>query len=261
MLARSGVAAVALLLCCASAAAVRVPPLDHVVVVVFENKAPSEVNAHTAPTFTRLGRRYVRLTRYFGVAHPSLPNYLALVSGQTYGIHSNCTDCSVSGPNLGNELSDAGRTWAAYAEGYPSSPLFAKRHVPFLYYRGGAAHVHPLSKLDVHSLPDFALVVPDTCNDMHDCSVRRGDAWLRRFVEPLLALPRTVVFVIFDEGVTDERGGGRTPALALGTAVRSGAVVRATIDHYGLLRTIEDAWSLPRLNRSAEAPALTGIWR
>ncbi len=237
------------------------PTLEHVVVIVFENKDAAQITARSAPTFTSLGTRYARLTRYTGVSHPSLPNYLALVSGSTHGIHSDCTTCRVPGPTLGDQLTRAGRTWTAYGEGYPSSPRFAKKHMPFLYFPRGADHVAALTRFDAKALPDYALVVPDLCNDMHDCPVATGDAWLKRFVPPLLTLPGTVVFVIFDEGTTTEGGGGRVAAFALGTAVRPGAVFSRATDHYGLLRTIEDAWGLPRLGRARTATPIQGIWR
>src|SRR5207247_11474253 len=144
----------------------------------------------TAPTFTSLGRQYARLTNYFGVTHPSLPNYLALVSGSTHGITDDCTSCSVGGMTIGDQLTRAHRTWNAYAEGYPAGARFRKKHVPFLYFRGGASHVLPLSRFDVRNLPAYAFVVPDLCNDMHDCPVATGDTWLKRFVRPLLPVPR-----------------------------------------------------------------------
>jgi phosphatidylinositol-3-phosphatase len=235
-----------------------IPVFAHVVVIVFENK---EASSFSAPTFASLGRRYGRLTRYLAVSHPSLPNYLALVSGSTHGVHTDCTKCTMRGMTLGDELTAAGRSWNAYAEGYPSSPRFAKKHVPFLYFPRDVSHVLPLSRFKPTALPAFAFVVPDRCHDMHDCSVATGDAWLRGFVQPLLTLPKTVVFVVFDEGTTNEGGGGHVPALALGTAVRPGVVFAHATNHYGLLRTIEDAWSLPRLGLSAQATPITGIWR
>jgi acid phosphatase len=110
-------------------------------------------------------------------------------------------------------------------------------------------------------LPDFSLVIPDLCHSMHDCNVSVGDAWLRRITPPLLKLPKTAIFVLFDEGESNERGGGHPPALVLGTAVRRGVTYRAVTDHYGTLRTIEVAWNLPLLGESARARPITGIWR
>jgi phospholipase C len=252
-----------------------VPDFEHAVVIVFENKDESQViGARSAPMFNLYARTYARLTRYYAVAHPSLPNYLALVSGGTQGIKSSCTDCIVAARNLADSLEASGRSWKTYAEGLPRPGFtgafagrYAKKHDPFLYFRDVVTsparrrRVVPLTQLradlQADTLPDFALVVPDMCHSMHDCSVRTGDRWLAAKIPPLLKLPSTVVFVVFDEG----RSRNHVPALALGTAVRPGAQVTSRTGHYSLLRTVEDAWGLPRLGASASAAPITGIWR
>ncbi len=258
------------------------PPFDHVLVVVLENKAQSDVlGSPDAPGFNSLASRYAVLSRYRGITHPSLPNYLALVSGSTQGIHSDCSICVVSARNLADTLQRAHRTWKAYAEGLPqpgytgaSFGRYAKRHVPFLYFQDVVAspsrrrRVVPLRQLArdlaADRLPSFSLVIPDLCHDMHDCSVATGDRWLTGFLKPLLRskrLANSVVFVVFDETRGSLPGTGLIPALALGPAVVPGSRYRARTSHYGLLRTIEDAWGLQRLGRSAKAAPITGIWR
>ena len=162
---------------------------------------------------------------------------------------------------------------------HPDSPVpvagrYAKKHDPFLYFKDIAdsparrARIVPFSQLQpdlgAGNLPDFALVVPNLCNDMHDCPVATGDAWLKQNIVPLLQLPQlagSVVFVVFDEGSSATGGGGRVAALALGPLVKPGARSRSKTGHYGLLRTIEDAWGLPRLGESSHAKPITGIWR
>jgi hypothetical protein len=259
-----------------------VPRFRHVMVVVFENKERGEVVGNpAAPTFAALSRRYATLSRYDAVAHPSLPNYLALVSGSTQGITDDCTDCVVNAPSLADSLAAAGRTWKTYAEGLPSAGStvafagrYAKKHDPLVYFRSvldrptWLQRVVPYNRLpaDVraHRLPDYALVVPDLCNDMHDCSVRTGDGWLKANIVPLLSSPelaKSVVFIVFDEGSTGTGGGGNVVALAAGPAVRPGSTFAQPTSHYGLLRTIEQAWGLPRLGHSAQAAPITGIWR
>lgn len=269
----------ALLVCPVASASATVPDFQHVVVIVFENKEASSIlGSRAAPTFNSYARRYANLTRYYGVTHPSLPNYLALVSGSTQGITSDCTTCTASGKSLADTIEASGRSWKTYAEGLPSpgylgpaNGRYAKKHDPFAYFPPVAgdpqqrARIVPLTRLATDlrtgALPTFSLVVPDLCHSMHDCSVRTGDTWLRRTVPPLLSLPGSVVFVVFDEGSTSLHGGGRTAALALGTAVRPRSRYRGVTGHYGLLRTLEQAWGLPFLGRSASARAITGIWR
>jgi acid phosphatase len=257
-----------------------VPAFERVVVIVFENKGPAEVLGNRdAPTFNSLASRNAVLSRYDSITHPSLPNYLALVSGSTHGIRSDCTTCLVSGPSLADTLERARKTWKTYAEGLPRpgytgccSGRYAKKHVPFLYFRRVVSsparlrRVVPLARLSrdlaAGRLPDFSLVVPDLCHDMHDCPVRAGDAWLGRFLPLLLRNPqlaRGVVFVVFDEPPSGQ--GTLVPALAVGPLVRRGSVFAGRTSHYGLLRTIEDALGLPTLGHSARAAPITGIWR
>jgi hypothetical protein len=253
-----------------------VPAFDRVVVVVLENKSQSQVlgNPHV-PAFNAFARKGAILSGYRGVTHPSLPNYLALVSGSTHGITSDCTRCTVAGRSLADTLEARHLTWKTYAEGLPrpgwtgpSRGRYAKRHVPFLYFRrvlsspARLRRIVPLTQLArdraAGKLPNFALVVPDFCHDMHDCSVATGDAWLKRFLPPLLKLPGTAVFVVFDES---DSADARVPALALGPLVRPHSRATGPLGHYALLRTIEDGLGLPLLGRSARAIQITGIWR
>jgi phosphatidylinositol-3-phosphatase len=263
----------------ASSATVALPAFQHVVVIVFENKeSPSVLGNRAAPTFNAYARRYAKLTRYYGITHPSLPNYLALVSGSTQGITNDCTDCAVDATSLADTVEASGRTWKTYLEGLPApgflgaaSGRYAKKHNPFAYFRDIAAdparraRLVPLTQLaaDVrtNALPNLSLVVPDLCHSMHDCSVSTGDTWLRGQVARFLQLPKTVVFVLFDEGKSNVGGGGHTTALALGKAVRPGSRFAGVSNHYGLLRTIEQAWGLPLLGHSAHVAPITGIWR
>ena len=263
-------------------ASVRVPNFTHVVVVVFENhESAAIVGNPDAPTFNALSTQYASLTAYHGVTHPSLPNYLALVSGSTHGITNDCTSCIVKAKSLADSLDAAGKTWKTYAEDLPSagytgafSGYYAKKHDPFLYFQNIAslrrrrAHVVPFTRLAgdlaAHRLPNFSLIVPNLCNDMHDCSVATGDAWLKAHIAPLVSssqLRGGVVFVVFDEGTTDKGGGGHIDALALGPTVKARSVFAKATNHYGLLRTIEDAWHLPRLGLSARGAPIGGIWK
>ena len=240
----------------------RVPKLRHVVVIVFENREAAQVaGSPDAPHFNDYAHAYVELTDYTAVTHPSLPNYLALVSGSTHGIATDCTNCTVSGPSIGTLLSATGRSWGGFAEGFPSSPRFAKKHMPFLYFPGQASHVHPLTTLDPARLPAFAFVAPNLCHDAHDCPLATADRFLAGYLPPLLRTPSTAVFVVFDEGTSNLRGGGRVFAFVAGTAVRRHTRYTLPTDHYGLLRTAEDALDVRPLGLSAAQPPIRGIWR
>lgn len=242
--------------------AARLPHISHVVVLVFENQEKSSIDeGNQAPAFERYAARYADLTNYTAVVHPSLPNYLALVSGSTQGVTDDCTTCGPWSRSIGGLLTRAGKTWGGYAEGYPSSTLFAKKHMPFLYFTDGVRHVHPLSSLDPRHLPAFSFVAPNLCHDAHDCPLATANAFLQHWLPPLLQVPSTAVFVLFDEGTTSIGGGGRTKAFVAGTAVKRHVAFRQGVNHYTVLRTIEDLFRLPYLGASRTATPLTGIWR
>ena len=105
----------------AASSAKAAPSFRHVIVVFFENKEyGSIIGDSSAPRFNRLARRYASMTRFYGDTHPSLPNYIAFVSGSTQGIDSNCTRCTVDARSLADTIEESGRTWKTYAEGLPS---------------------------------------------------------------------------------------------------------------------------------------------
>jgi len=277
-----GLALVAAASCAGSQGALQaVPRFEHVLVVVLENKGQANVLGNPeAPNFNSWAKRYAVLSNYGGVAHPSLPNYLAMISGSTHGITTDCTTCLVSGRNLAGTLERAHLSWKAYAEGLPrpgftggSSGRYAKKHVPFLYFKDVVSkpaqlrRVVPLRQfardLAAGRLPSFSLIVPNLCHDMHDCSVETGDRWLGGFLTPLLrnpALAHSAFFVVTDEP-TSKQATDAVPALALGPLLKAGSRHSGRTSHYGLLRTIEDAWGLPRLGHSRQAKPITGVWR
>jgi hypothetical protein len=254
-----------------------VPAFSHVVVIVMENKDCGDVIGNQqAPFLNELARRYALATNYFAVSHPSLPNYLALIGGSTFGIKSDCTGCGVQATNLVDQLERAGISWKAYMEGLPrpcftgvSAGRYAKKHNPFAYYtdvagiRGRCSRVVPLTRLpsDVKAgkLPAFTWITPDLCHDMHDCGVAAGDRFLAGLVPRLLRAlgPKGALFITWDEGETDtargccdKAAGGRVATIVAGPLARRGARVTIPYDHYSLLRTIEDAWQLPELGNA-----------
>jgi phosphatidylinositol-3-phosphatase len=268
-------------------AATKPPPrFSRVVVVVMENKDFSDViGSPDAPYVTALARRYALATGYYGVTHPSLPNYLALVSGSTFGITTDCTDCNVAAPNLVDELERRRISWRAYMGAMPSAcfagasaGLYEKKHNPFMYFESvysdplRCAKVVPLMALDgalrAGTLPRFVWITPDACDATHDCDTPVGDTFLARLVPRLLRSlgPRGVLFLTWDEGLTDagccgKPGGGRVPTIVAGPAARLRARSGAPFDHYSLLRTIEDGLGLRRLGASARARPLTPLLR
>ena len=257
----------------------------HIVVIVMENHEYGAIMdpGSDAPTFRALAAGGVTLSHLYAITHPSLPNYLALTSGSTHGITSDCTTCLVPGRNLIDQLAHASIDWKAYMESIPSAcsttpyaGTYAMKHDPFMYYLdvrsdpGRCDRVVPLGQLKrdlaASALPRFAWITPNLCHDMHDCSVATGDRFLHTWVPRIV--PQLgqdgIVIVLFDEGSTSlgccdgQAGGGHIAALIAGPGAAAGAIVRTRVDQYSVLRLIEDAFGLHRLGGAATAPAITG---
>jgi phosphatidylinositol-3-phosphatase len=256
---------------------------SHVMVVVMENL--SYASAVAEPGYQVLARRYAAATDAYGSAHPSLPNYLDLTGGSTFGITSDCTSCYVTADNLGAQLSAARISWNDYSEGAPGAcylgpydGLYAGKHNPFRYYtdiRSSSAlchHLVPLSALyrDLHAkrqLPRFSFVTPNLCHDGHNCPPATALSWLRGFVQKVTASSSWsqsgLLVVTWDEGsdsdtsqvlpsgeVLSTGGGGHIPTLVIAPGVRH-RVVAQPLAHEMLLASIEANFKLPLLRGAA----------
>jgi hypothetical protein len=259
----------------------------HVVVIVMENREAGEVvGSREAPYTSSLASRYGLARNSYAITHPSLPNYIALTSGSTQGIDSDCTSCSVSAVNLVDQLEAAQLGWRAYLEDVPqpcfqgaSSGGYAKKHNPFVYYRDVAGNPSRCRRLvgfgalaaDLRggTLPTFTWISPNLCDDGHDCSTRTADRFLARTVPALLRElgPHGLLILTWDEGTSDAgccgaAHGGRIATIVAGPDVRPGARQARAVDDYGVLATIEQALSLPGLGgaRDAQAGNLDGLF-
>jgi hypothetical protein len=253
-----------------------IPSFSHVYVVVFENHELSDIIGNgAAPYINGLAAQYGLSTAYTAIAHPSLPNYMALTGGQT-AFQDDCTGCVVNETHLGDTLEAAGRGWKAYMEDMPAacattdSGLYATKHNPFIHYTDVvsnpsrcAAHVLPLTRFyddaSAGSVPAFAWVTPNLCSDMHDCDVASGDRWLSAFVPQIMAAPdfaTSALFIVWDEGTTTIGGGGLVPLVVVSPlAIRGVQTVPAT--HYDLLRTIADGLRVSAPGAASSARPLT----
>ncbi|TMF29684.1 MAG: hypothetical protein E6I25_05365 [Chloroflexi bacterium] len=261
----------------ASAAPVRatVPAFSHIFEIVMENHEYSSVIGRPdAPYVNNLAATYGLATNYFAASHPSLPNYLALTAGSTFGIASDCTTCFVNATNIADQVESSGRSWKAYMEDMPtpcymgaSAGNYAMKHNPFLYYtdiRNNAArcsaHVVPFTQFGVDmsagQLPNFVWITPNMCNDTHDCSVATGDAWLHNVVPAITGSAAFrnggVLFITWDEGSSNasccgDAWGGHVATLVISPKSIAGARSSIAENHYSLLRTIEDGFGLVHL--------------
>jgi hypothetical protein len=255
-----------------------------IAVVVMENKEYGDVAGNPqAPYMNGLASISASATSFYAISHPSLPNYLALIGGDTFGITSDCTRCHAAARNLVDQLEETHVSWKAYMEGMPrpcftgaSSGRYAKKHDPFVYFDddvsdpGRCAKVVPLTALsndEWHGLPDLVWITPDQCNDTHDCSIKTGDDFLSRLIPPLIKAlgPNGLLFLTYDEGSSDrgcctDAKGGHVFTIVAGPGARPGRFAQP-LDHYSVLRAIEDHFGLPHLRHAATAPSMNALLR
>ena len=225
-------------------------------VVVLENHAPDDV-AQDMPALSATGERYGTATRYYALTHPSLPNYMAIAAGTTFGVRDDkgpdrhpLPGASVFGQAV------PGRTTArTYAEGMTepcqrsNDGRYAVRHNPWVYFpaeraacerddlpagtpTAGALHADLADGL----MPTFSLLIPDVCNDAHDCDLQTADRWLASWLKAIEAAPewRTgglAVFVTFDED--DHSAGNHITGVLMHPALHA-ARVTERLDHRDL---------------------------
>ncbi|TAL48258.1 hypothetical protein EPN87_00925, partial [archaeon] len=219
------------------------------------------------------------------------PNYLALVSGQTWGCDgydgipnsNNCTGqaWNSTDANLVDRLEAKGITWKAYMEDMPSNCYtndtadYTARHNPFVYFKdivdnqtrcdkivpAGANDITLLQDLNsTKTASNFMWLTPNMCNDMHDCSVSVGDKYLSELVPKILAsnvfmTQKAVIFLVFDEPGS---GGSSMYAAWVGPAAKKAYQSAKSYTQYSFLKTVEANWGLPNItSNDGNALAMT----
>lgn len=271
-----------------------VPDFEHIVTVVFENKEFGTVFGNPQMAyFNQLAKSYTVLTQYYAVTHPSLPNYLAMISGDTFGINFDCTKCIKNAQTLPDLIEASSRTWKTYQEDMPSpcfpgaeASNYAIKHNPFMYFESIRLNANrcknsvvPFSQLAVDiksdALPNYVFITPNLCNDAHDCDLSTADDWLKSLMGDLLPALNAdgkpyLIVITWDEGQGDhsccglpKEAGGRIATVLVSPQVKSGFHDDTPYSHYSLLKTIAAAWNLPDLGHAAdpETTLITAPWK
>lgn len=173
-----------------------VPAYNHIFYIMMENHSYDEVIGDTtnAPNINALANEYGLATNYWGVTHPSEPNYVAAVGGSFYGIADDApyTTHQINQPYLGSQLEQAGLTWKDYQQAMPSPGFagffyptqsdarYAAKHNPFMNFLAfypANQQADELAKnvpdtqlatdLANNTAPNFSFIAPDQCHDMH----------------------------------------------------------------------------------------------
>jgi len=256
-----------------------VPQVGHVFIVVEENtNYASVVGTGAMPYLDTLVSRSGLAMQYYANTHPSIGNYFMLTVGQIVTNNDSYTD-TVRADNIVRHLVAAGRTWKAYAEDLPSvgytgdgpSP-YARRHNPLSYLSDVTddplqkKRLVPFSQVAADlagdTLPAYSFIVPNLCNDAHDCPVGTADAWLRSNIKPLVQSARFqqdgLLVIVFDESRDDNtNGGGRVVCVIVSPKARAGYQSGALYQHESTLRLVAQALGLTSFpGMAATAPEM-----
>jgi phosphatidylinositol-3-phosphatase len=243
--------------------------------VIFENESYDDiVGSPQAPYITGLAHTWANMTNSHAITHPSQPNYLALFSGSTQGVTNDNCPVNFSVASLGSELVKAGISFTGFAESMPSDGfegceahpdnlpsgwLYMRKHVPWTDFetvpkKDSIVYTHALSKPP----SEFVWITPNMCNDMHDCPIATGDKWASKNLPNLIAWDKAndgVLILTFDEN--DGSPGNQIPTILAGN-VNPGKYSQK-VNHYNVLRTIEDIFAVKALGKAASATPIAGV--
>ncbi|MBB6734371.1 alkaline phosphatase family protein [Cohnella zeiphila] len=246
---------------------------EHIVVVMEENHSYREIAGNPdAPYMNKLMKLGANLTNHYAIEHPSQPNYLDLFSGSNQKVTDDLPSHTFKTDNLAAELIKHGYTFGGYSDGLPKAGYtgpydlktsYARKHNPWADFSNVPASVNlPFSSFpkDYAKLPTVSFVIPNLKHDIHDGTIKQGDDWLKTNLSGYVDWARkhnSLLILTWDED--DRSAKNKIPTVLVGSGVKPQSYDVRT-NHYSILRTIEDFYSLPAIGHSKEAAAIK-VWK
>jgi len=236
------------------------------------------------PYLNGLASKYALAKQYFANAHPSIPNYLMLTTGQMETLNDNFSG-TIGDDNVVRELVSVGKTWKTYQESIPSAgylggdaPPYVRRHNPFSLLSDvqnsttQAANIVPFTQfatdLANNSLPNFSFIVPDVNNDAHDGTLATADSWLQSNMAPLIASSTFqsggLLVILFDEGELSDfnHGGGQVAAVIVSSNGKPNFQSQTLYQHQSTLRLVLEALGVKKFpGQAATAPEMAEFFK
>ena len=250
------------------------PKIDHIVIVVEENRSQKRIFGNSsAPYINSLMNQGANLINYYAIEHPSQPNYLDLFSGSNQGVRNDAIPRTrFTTSNLASELIEKNYTFAGFSEDLPSVGFnggstgpggYARKHNPWVNFTNVPKDANkPLEHFptDFNQLPTVSFVIPTLQHDMHDGTIREGDQWLNQHINQYVQWAKThssLLIVTWDED--DQSQNNKIPTFLVGPMVKTGQYMDK-VNHFNLLRTIEDIYGLSHAGASSQAAPIKSIW-
>lgn len=243
-------------------------------VFVEENHSLGQMKADMPYAFG-LAQRFGYATSYTATRHPSLPNYIAISGGQTYGITNDDQPSAnpVGGPSVFGQAVAAHKTAAVYADGMPQNCAtsdggsdYAVKHNPWAYFvteRDACRRYDvPADRLGAAitggTLPNVGMVVPNLCNDAHDCSLGTADTWFKGWMTKIFDGPdwKSGHLAVVLTGDEDDKSQGNTVLTVVIHPSQKAKVITSPLTHYSLTRLYEEVAGTPYLFHATSAPSM-----
>jgi acid phosphatase len=236
-----------------------------------ENHSYSQIiGSSSAPYINSLAKQGALFTNSHAISHPSEPNYMAFTGGSTFGLSSDACPFTTAKANLGSELIAAGHSYSDYSESMPSpgytgctSGEYARKHNPAVSYTdlpATANQTFAQFPANYANLPTVSLVDPNLLDDMHDGTIAQGDTWLKNNLSSYVTWAmsnNSLLIITWDEN--DGSAGSHIATIFVGANIKPGSYSEK-INHYNVLRTLEDAYGLGHLGASAKATPITDVF-
>jgi phosphatidylinositol-3-phosphatase len=252
-------------------------------VIFVENHTLAQMQAGM-PYLNSLAHTYSYATNYTAMTHPSLPNYLAVAGGSTFGVTDDNDPSAhpLNGPSVFGQALAKGDTAMVYAESEPSncyptnaSGGYVVRHTAWPYFvdetsackigqvpSGNATSGAFAADAAAGHLPNVGWLIPNICNDAHDCSLSVADHWLKTMLPDAFNGPdwrsgHLAVVVTADE---DNRTGDNTVLTVVAHPSLSGKVVTSPLTHYSLSAFLSAMSGSTPLRSAAGAPSFAAAF-
>ena len=239
---------------------------DRVFLMIFENQAYVDVVKNA--DFLNFADKGLLLTEFYARTHPSQPNYITILAGETMGV-SDDSSHDVDASNVVDLLEAKGVTWKSYNENYPGkcytgskSGKYARKHTPFISFLNIQTDSKRCAQIveakqfdkdlsDPKNLPQFMFYTPNLNDDGHDTDLPTAGTFLTSFFDSRLEKfpSNTLIIITWDEGEGTEYASNHIYTALVGSMIPKQSTDSTNYGMASFTRLLEENWDLGTLGR------------